>query len=261
MSPKRFIMPTDPTRRFSDRVADYVSTRPGYPSGVLDLLRAEAGLTPDTVVADVGSGTGLSAEPFLRNGNVVYGVEPNPDMRAAAEAFLATVPTFHSVAGSAEATTLPPTSVDLVVAGQAFHWFDAPKARTEFRRILRPGGFVALVWNTRQLDTTPFLRGYENLLRRFGTDYQEVVHTNVSPDALRAFFGGDYRSVVLPNEQAFDREGVRGRLRSSSYTPPAGHPSHEPMLRELDRLFDEYNEGGIVRFLYDTEVHVGRITG
>jgi SAM-dependent methyltransferase len=249
----------DPTARFSDRVADYVRTRPGYPPGVLDLLRREAGLTPDVVIADVGSGTGLSAEMFLKAGYTVYGVEPNRDMREAAAALLARYPAFHSIDGKAEATTLAAESVGAVVAGQAFHWFDPGKARHEFRRILRPPGLVVLLWNTRKLDTTPFLRAYEELLHRFGTDYKEVVHTNVDRAALRAFFGGDIEARVLPNEQVFDRDGICGRLRSSSYTPPPGHPNHEPMLRELDRIFDAHAEGGTVRFEYDTELYFGRL--
>jgi SAM-dependent methyltransferase len=251
----------DPTARFSDRVADYVRTRPGYPPAVLDILRAEAGLTPATVVADIGSGTGLSAEMFLKNGNPVLGVEPNADMRAAAESLLAGYPYFRSVAGTAEATTLAAASVDVVVAGQAFHWFDVPKARAEFGRILRPGGFVALMWNTRRLDTTPFLRAYEDLLQRFGTDYREVVHTNIDRAALAGFFGPrGFREFKLDNVQVFDRDGVWGRLRSSSYTPPPGHPNFEPMLRELDRIFDAYNDGGRVRFEYETEVYVGPLS-
>ena len=151
-------MPSDSNTRFSDRVADYVRTRPGYPTAVLDILGTETGLNPATVVADVGAGTGLSAELFLRNGNTVFGVEPNREMREAAESLLAGYANFHSVAGSAESTTLPDASVDLIVAGQAFHWFDVPRARAEFRRILRPDGVVVLMWNTRRLDTTPFLR-------------------------------------------------------------------------------------------------------
>lgn len=252
--------PPDPAARFSDRVADYVRSRPGYPPGFLDVLRAEAGLTPQTVVADVGSGTGLSAVPFLRNGNVVYAVEPNDGMRAAAEELLAEYPNFHSVRGSAEDTALPDASVDLVVAGQAFHWFDPARARAEFRRILRPDGFVALVWNTFKEGATPFMRAYVDLLREKGTDFKEVAHTNIGRDNLRAFYGADPAYRVMPNEQAFDREGLHSRLRSASYTPPVGHPDHEPMLRALDRLFDEHQEGGRVRFVYDTELYLGRLT-
>jgi SAM-dependent methyltransferase len=252
---------SDSTSRFSDRVADYVATRPSYPAGILDILRVEAGLTPQSVVADIGSGTGLSAELFLKSGNVVYGVEPNADMRSAGESLLSGHPNSHSVTGSAEATTLVDRSVDLIIAGQAFHWFDAARARIEFLRILKPGGFVALLWNTRKLDSTSFLRGYERLLHELGTDYREVMHTNIDRDKLRAFFGGDFAYHTLPNEQRFEREGLRGRVRSSSYTPPVGHPNHEPLMRQLDGLFDEHQEGGYVRFEYDTEIYLGRLNG
>lgn len=249
----------NPTERFRDRVENYVRYRPGYPAAVLDVLRELAGLTPDTPVADVGSGTGISAELLLRNGNPLAGVEPNAEMRAAAERLLAAYPRFRSVAGTAEATTLPDAGVGLVVAGQAFHWFDRERARAEFARILRPGGTVALMWNTRRTDT-PFLRDYEDLLRRLGTDYGAVAHTNITPDVFAGFFaGGRYVRRVLPNEQVFDLDALTGRTLSSSYVPPPGHPKHAPLLAALGRLFAEHQAGGVVRFLYDTEVYVGAV--
>lgn len=249
---------TDPTGRFSDRVENYVRYRPGYPDGVLRILREETGLAPSSVIADVGSGTGISSELFLRNGNPVFGVEPNQAMREAAEELLRSYPRFHSVTGTAEATTLPSHSVDQVVAGQAFHWFDPRRAGEEFSRILRPGGWVVLLWNSRRTDSTPFLRAYESLLQRFGTDYREVQHRNVGPEMLRAAFaGGSYESRRLYNEQRFDFDGLKGRLLSSSYTPADEHPDHQPMLRELERIFRQFEEDGMVRFEYDTEIHFG----
>ncbi len=254
-------MPTDPTRRFSDRVENYVRYRPHYPDGVLDVLRTETGLTPTAVVADVGSGTGISAKLFLRNGNLVLGVEPNREMREAAERLLSDYPHYTSVAGTAEATTLPDRSVDYAVAAQAFHWFDHDRARHEFARILHPGGWAVLMWNTRRTDSTPFLRAYESLLLRYGTDYGKVRHENVGPDVLGRFFApAGYERRVLPNEQLFDLTGLTGRLLSSSYAPAAGHPDHEPMLRDLRRLFDEFQQDGRVRFEYDTELYFGHVT-
>lgn len=247
--------PSDPTRRFSDRVADYVRYRPGYPEEVVEALAREAGLAPGSAVADVGSGTGISAALFLRFGCTVFGVEPNREMRLAAERQLASFPRFRSVDGTAEATGLPDASVDLVVAAQAFHWFHPEPTRREFARVLRPGGRVALLWNTRLTDASPFLRAYEDLLHRFGTDYGQVDHRRVDAAALREFFGGDFRSLSFPNEQRFDLAGAKGRLLSSSYAPPPGHPDHEPMLRELERIFAEHQEDGRVRFEYDTELH------
>lgn len=251
----------DPTRRFSDRVADYVRYRPGYPLELLQTLEREAGLGPDSVVADVGSGTGISAAMLLRSGCSVYAVEPNAEMRRSAEELLGERPGFHSVAGTAEETTLPDGSVDLVTAGQAFHWFDRDTARAEFVRILRPEGRVALFWNGRRTESTPFLRAYEELLHRFGTDYRQVDHLRIGAAEFAAFFAAPYESWSFPNQQVFDFAGLRGRLLSSSYTPAPGHPDHEPMLRELRAIFERHEDGGRVRFEYDTELHLGRLDG
>lgn len=258
---------TDPTTRFTDRAEEYVRSRPRYPNAVVELLAAEAGLTPEAVVADVGSGTGFAAEPFLRRGNRVIGVEPNEAMRAAGERLLRHFPHFHYVPGTAEATGLGSGSVDYAVCGQAFHWFDPAAARREFARILAPGGWLVLMWNTRRL-TSPFMRAYETLLETYGTDYRAVDHRRAHglarsgdaiPAGIAAFFGGPVELRVLDNEQRFDYEGLESRLLSSSYAPAAGHPAHEPMLRELRRGFDEHQAGGVVVFDYDLEVYFGHL--
>jgi SAM-dependent methyltransferase len=247
-----------PEQRFSDRVSNYVRYRPAYPAVVIDTLARECGLKPESVVADAGSGTGISAELFLRKGCTVRGVEPNREMREAAERLLAGYADFQSVNGTAEATTLADRSVDFVAAAQAFHWFKPEPTRTEFTRILRPGGWVVLMWNERQLDTTPFLRAYEELLVKHGTDYAKVRHENVNAQALGAFFaGGDYVTHSFPNEQRFDYEGLAGRLLSSSYAPAAGHPGHEAMMTALRKIFEQHQENGRVSFAYDTRVHIG----
>jgi SAM-dependent methyltransferase len=250
----------DSKRRFSSRVENYVKYRPGYPAALVELLARECGLTRDTVVADVGSGTGILTELLLRNGNRVVGVEPNADMRDAAERLLAGYPNFVSVAGSAEATTLDAASVGVVVAGQAFHWFDHAAARREFARILAPGGHVALVWNVRRVDASAFMTEYEALLRAFGTDYEQVSHHGVDERELDAFFGpGRYASFVLPNAQAFDYAGLEGRLLSSSYVPNVGEPRYEEMLAALGELFARHEVDGKVAFDYDTKVFCGRL--
>lgn len=249
------------TTRFSDRVDNYVKYRPGYPPGVLEFLANELKLTPSAVIADLGSGTGISAKLFLENGNVVYGIEPNREMRDAAEAVLQGFPNFHSIAGTAEATTLPDKSVDFVVAAQAFHWFDVPAARTEAARILKPGGIGILLWNDRLTKGTPFLEAFEALLLRFGTDYAAINHRNaqaIDRQAITQFFGhADWRLHTLPNSQSFDYEGLQGRLLSSSYAPLDGHPNHEPMLQCLREIFAEHQEQGMVRFEYETQVYFG----
>jgi ubiquinone/menaquinone biosynthesis C-methylase UbiE len=250
----------DSKERFSNRVEDYVRYRPGYPREILEVLREECGLAPESVVVDVGSGTGLLAQLFLENGNLVYGVEPNAAMRDAGEQYLEKYPHFCSVAGSAEATTLPDASADFVVAGQAFHWFEPTAAGAEFERVLKARGWVAVVWNERVSDRTTFQREYEKLLRAYGTDYEKVAATYPQSERMNDFFGrGAFGTKSFANGQMFDFDGLRGRLLSSSYSPPTGHPKHEPMLAALRQLFDAHAESGRVRFEYETHVHYGRL--
>lgn len=251
----------DPTSRFSSRVVDYVKYRPGYPGGVLRLLGEECGLTAASVVADVGSGTGILSELFLKNGNRVYGVEPNREMREAGERLLAAFPNFTSVEGRAEATTLADASADFVTAGQALHWFDLAAARGEFVRVLKPGGWTVVVWNERRTTGTPFLEAYERLLLTYGTDYREVAHKYAEDSLVRPFFGADeVRLKRFENQQTFDFDGLKGRLMSASYVPQPGHENYEPMLRELAALFGEHGRGGRVRVEYDTMVYYGRLS-
>lgn len=251
-------MPTaDPTQRFSSRVDNYVRYRPGYPPEVLDLLQRECGMTRDTVVADIASGTGIWTRRLLENGNPVFGVEPNDEMRQAGEKFLESYPRFTSVAGTAERTTLPDHSVDMVTAAQAAHWFDRARARREFARIVKPGGWTVLLWNERVTDSTPFLRAYEQLLLDYGTDYKEVRHERTTAEIRDFFAPSFYRERMFDCEQQFDYEALEGRLLSSSYTPQAGHPKYVPMLTGLRRIFREHQVGGRVKFDYHTRVFYG----
>lgn len=252
---------TDPTRRFSSRVENYVKFRPGYPAAVVQLLRDECGLTSDAVVADVGSGTGLLTELFLKNGNRVFGVEPNREMRRAGEKFLAGYERFTSIAATAEATTLDEGSADLVTAGQAFHWFDCEKAKVEFARILKPDGWIALVWNARRTDATPLLRDYENLLLNYATDYAAVDHKRVENQSeFDLFFGSDnWKCASFDNIQRFDFDGLKGRLLSSSYAPEAEHAGYSAMLEELRAIFERHQCNGQVAFEYDTRVYYRRM--
>ena len=248
----------DPTLRFSDRVADYVRARPAYPPELLGLLRESHDFAPSWIVADVGSGTGNLSRLFLDAGNRVYGVEPNADMRRAAERLFEGQERFVSVEGRAERTGLPAASVDLVAAGQAFHWFDRRRARAEFLRILRPGRPVALIWNHRAEDRGPLMCDYERLLQRYGTDYDRVRRLRPSAEQIARFFGVPAIAVhVLAHRQSFDREGLRARLRSSSYVPAPGEPGHRELLAGLDALFELHQRDGRVAFDYDTRVYVG----
>jgi SAM-dependent methyltransferase len=253
-----------PTARFSDRVENYVRYRPGYPPEVLDLLRVECGLRPSHVVADIASGTGAFTRLLLENGNSVFAVEPNAAMREMGIEQLASLQSdgsnrLVSVAGTAEETTLRSASVDFVTAAQAAHWFDLPRARAEFARILRPGGWCVLIWNERETTTTPFLRDYEELLLTYATDYKEVRHERTTAMIPEFFAPALCEERVFSLRQEFDYEGLAGRLLSSSYAPLEGHPSYEPMMRELQRIFRAHAEDGTVEFEYKTRVFYGHL--
>jgi len=250
----------DPALRFASRVENYVKYRPGYPAGVVATFTKECGLTPKSVVADIGSGTGILSEVFLKIGNRVFGVEPNREMREAGARLLGKYAGFMSVDGAAEATGLADCSVDFVVAGQAFHWFDRELARKEFARILKPNGWVGLIWNERLTDSSPFLRAYEDLLQQYGIDYAAVDHRNVDADAITAFFAPQpFTLREFENRQIFGYDGLKGRVLSSSYTPEAGHPNHLPMLDALRALFDKHQIDGKVSFDYVTLLYHGRL--
>jgi len=246
--------------RFSSRVENYIKYRPGYPLETLDILKQDCGLTKGSVIADVGSGTGILSEIFLRNGNKVFGIEPNAPMRVAGEQLLKSFENFVSIDGSAEATTLEPQSVDFVTAAQAFHWFKRSEAKEEFKRILKPAGWVVLIWNERLVDSTPFLRDYESLLLRYGTDYQEIRHENVEPEITDFFAPSSFRLKTLPNFQHFDLEALNGRVYSSSYAPEPGHPDFAPLMAGLEESFNAHSRNGIVTFEYETKIFYGRVT-
>jgi SAM-dependent methyltransferase len=250
----------DSTQRFSSRVGNYVRYRPAYPPAVLDLLKSDCGLTTTSVIADVASGTGIFTCHLLENGNRVFGVEPNAEMRKAGEEFLRSYPHFTSVLGTAEATTLAGHSIDLVTAAQAAHWFDREKARVEFIRICKPGGWTVLLWNERRTGSTPFLVVFEKLLLEYGTDYQDVRSERTTQQIETFFAPAHFRVKTFDYQQEFDYPALEGRLLSSSYTPQAGHDSHLPMLRELRRIFDAHQVDGRVAFEYDTRVYFGQLS-
>lgn len=249
----------DATQRFSSRVGNYVRYRPGYPNEVLELLKRECGLTADSVIADIASGTGIFTRLLLENGNRVLGVEPNRQMRRAGDEFLSSYSRFTSIAGTAEATTLPDASVDLVTAAQAAHWFDREKARRELVRILKPGGWTVLIWNERQTGSTAFLRDYEQLLLKYGTDYQEVRHERTTDEIADFFSPSAFKTQTFENNQECDYAGLEGRLLSSSYVPGPDNVNYQAMLHELRRIFDQHERGGHVVLKYDTRVFYGRL--
>ena len=249
----------DSTERFSNRVENYLKYRPRYPAEIIPLLESECALTPEILIADIGSGTGFMTEMFLQYGNRVIGVEPNAGMRSAGERLLAKYPKFSSVNATAEATTLPDDSIDLIIAGQAFHWFDRQKAKREFARILKPDGWVVLVWNGFRVESSALVRGYQELLLRYGTDYREVSREIEACDIETFFSPAKCRQARFAFKQVFDFEGLKGRLLSASYAPEQSDPRFDRMIAELQAVFEANQKGGTVDFDYETEVYYGQL--
>lgn len=250
----------DPTKRFSDRVENYVKYRPSYPPEVLDFLQTACNLPAGATIADVGSGTGIFTALLLKRGYQVYAVEPNTSMQHAAIKQFERNDHFVPVGGIAEATTLPAKSMDLVVCAQAFHWFDQQKTRVEFNRILTASGYAALIWNNRDANTDDFSKAYENILKQDSIDYNKVNHRNISDIDFKAFFkDGLYQVVKYPNVQVFDEDGLLGRAYSSSYVPAEGTAEGEKFREMLKDIFAKYNQHGKVSFYYQTEVYLGKV--
>jgi len=251
-------MPTNPTKRFSSRVKDYILYRPGYPSDIIVFLADNYGLTPQSIIADIGSGTGKSAEMFLKNGNKVYGIEPNEDMRLAAEDLFRGNPGFISINARSEETGLPGQSIDFIVAGQAFHWFDPATSKKEFQRILKPSGRVVLIWNEREPGQAGFMGDYDAFLYKYSTDYKEIDHRNVDETKIASFFSpGSFHEKKFDHNQVFDFIGLKGRYDSSSYAIPVSDPGYHEAIESLQELFDKYTQGGKVVMQYITKVFCG----
>jgi SAM-dependent methyltransferase len=250
----------DPTERFGNRAKAYARARPGYPPQAIDALAQALRLPAGAQIVDLGCGTGLSCEAFLRAGFGVVGVEPNEAMRLHAQRLASVWPRFAVVAGRAEATGLDEGQADLVVAAQAFHWFDVAATRAEALRILRRPALAALVWNDRRAEGSAFAEGYEALVRRFSPDYLEIRHRHERTDRVAGFFGHvDWATIRVEHADLLDYATLAQRMSSASYLPTPGQPDHAPMMAELQALFDGTAREGAVCMEFETRVLFGEI--
>lgn len=251
-------MDTKSTTRFSNRVEDYVKYRPHYPVEIVNFLENKYGLKPGSRIADIGSGTGISSSVFLDRGYTVVGVEPNKEMRDKSVELLGDHSKFTAIDGTSEHTNLNTQSVDAIVAGQAFHWFDPRRSKKEFTRILKPGGIVALIWNERLVRTT-FEKKYDDLIVKHARDYVQVDHRNVDLERITEFFTPyTVKLQHFDNQQIFDFEGLEGRLLSSSYMPSKTETGYQEMSDDLKLLFDQSQQNGLIVIHYITKVFVGK---
>lgn len=250
------------TEVFAPLADDYARYRPGYPGEVVEELERLCGLTQDWIIADIGSGTGNSARPFLEAGYQVIGVEPNREMREAAERSLSVYPAFLSIDSAAECIPLDAQSVDLIVIGQAFHWFDIDSAVAEFQRILRPDGWVAVMWNGRRGDATEFTNAYGELTQHCATVQPPSCGTPRSFNAgFDRLFSNTPHEARFPHTQSFDLEGLLGRARSSGFIPQPGNPNHAEFTALMIDLFNCHQCNGAVEFHYFTQLYIGRLAG
>ena len=245
-----------PTTRFSNRVENYVKYRPCYPDAIVPYLERTIELKKDHRIADIGSGTGLFSELFLKQGYKVIGVEPNADMRRASEQRLANYIGFTSKAHQAEQTGFRNHSIDLITVGQAFHWMEPEATKKEFFRILKPGGHVILAWNLR-LKNSSFLKAYHDLKEEFAIEHQHIQH--VDEVAIEQFFSPlEFEVVRFENRQVLDFDGLKGQLLSASYIPLPGHEKYEAMITRLAELFVAHNEKGLVRMDFETKIFINK---
>ncbi|MBU5440050.1 class I SAM-dependent methyltransferase [Tissierella sp. MSJ-40] len=238
--------------RFSSRVQNYVKYRPSYPNDIISYLEESIGLNEKLIIADIGSGTGISTKLFLDNGNTVYSVEPNQDMRQAAENLLKSYSNVHFIDGSSESTKLQSESIDIIIAAQAFHWFNPEPTKKEFLRILKANGTVVLLWNIRKTKSDRFMEGYLEIIRRYAETY-----TNKSDDDLIPKFF-DYKTIykaILDNPQVVDFDRLKGEITSFSYMPNENDPNYVIMISELEDLFNKYNSNGKVTLEYETHIY------
>lgn len=244
----------DPRERFSQRAEPYDRGRPVYPAELYTWYREQFRLADQSVVADVGAGTGLHTEGLVGLAGQVWAVEPNERMRSQARERFRGSSSVRLSSGSAEHTGLPDASVDLVTAAQAFHWFEPEAFSREVVRILRRQGCWCLVWNVRNPEGNAFTAGYEEILHRFGTGYAAIRSSWGDPGPVAKFFGGSVDRRLLPNRQALDFEGVEANMASSSYMPSVGTEGWGPARAALDALFRRENHGGLVELDYETLV-------
>ncbi|MFW9930941.1 MAG: class I SAM-dependent methyltransferase [Candidatus Thorarchaeota archaeon] len=254
-------MTLDSTKRFSNRVRNYSLYRPTYPTKVIDILNEEIKFDTKKKVADIGSGTGILTKIFLDNRNFVYAVEPNHEMRSEAEKNLINYSNFHSVDGTAEKTNLASKEVDFITVGQAFHWFKHDITKLEFQRILKPSSYACLIWNSRAHKLSSFNYDYEEFIKKYSNDYNEVTHENIYDEIFNSFFDLEgYKKFELDNQQILDFKGLKGRTFSSSYMPNEDSEEAENILEELKGLFEKYQEKNCVIMKYITEIFLGRLT-
>jgi ubiquinone/menaquinone biosynthesis C-methylase UbiE len=242
---------------FSDKAEIYNKYRLGYPNEILQYLYGY-GFDSNSIIADIGSGTGKLTRIFVENGNKIYAVEPNDNMRLIAENDFKENKNFISIIADAENTTLQNNSIQFIVVGQAFHWFNKDETMKEFKRIITENGVLMLIWYTAKYDTQ-FLKKYEEILK-FNPDYKGDIHKSKYTDEdLEKLFAKEFKKIKCHNNVEIDFDNVLGRFMSSSYSPKTGTELYNKSFNELRKIFDKYEMDNKIIFKYEMEIYIGRI--
>lgn len=246
--------------RFTSRAANYDKYRPTYPETLVAFINEFIGLSNEQVVADFAAGTGIFTKLLAAHPNTVYVVEPNLEMLSLAKIRLDGFPNCIFVAGAAEKSPLAGESLDLITVAQAYHWLDPQKTRQEFRRILKPDGHVALIWNRRNTDA-PFERGYEQLIQKYSTDYHLVNQRRLEDLDITSFFAPNIPAYrIFEHTDNLSLEQAIGRTQSYSYMPETGTPEMARVIAELTQLFDHTQANGWVKLSYQTRLFIGKLS-
>lgn len=247
------------TQNFSGLANVYTMGRPVYATEFIDMLYSKYGVTEESIIADIGSGTGKLAKQLLDKGSMVYGVEPNADMRSIAIRELQNYAKFEAVNGTASQTTLKDNSIDYVTVAQAFHWFDVTEFKKECKRILRKDGLVFLVWNMRDMSSVVNQASYE-IYKEYCPKFKGFSGGIQKDDIrIREFFDNDYEYVTFKNPLFYDKETFIHRSLSGSYSLRQGEEGYSEYVLRLRELFDEYEENGYLEMANNTVVYVGKI--
>lgn len=243
---------------FTGRTDNYARFRPSYPKSILKMLEERYGFRSTMTVADIGCGTGILSRVFLDNGNQVYCVDPNDEMLATAKRELYQYDKAVIINGLAERTGLKDKSINIIVAGQAFHWFNADCAKVEFKRILTDPFLVALIWNDRD-NRYGFTSEYERIVSIYSKNYRGTGSTAIPIDIITRFFEMSYDYYEYKNSQELDLEGVKGRYLSNSYSLNVTDKRFPEAINALNKAFEKYNIKGKVSIEYITKIFIGKL--
>lgn len=243
--------------RFDGKGEIYAKARPKYALKLFDYLKNTLYIPAGSIFADIGSGTGIFAEQLLNCGYKVFAVEPNGDMRKKAEEKLSHNENFHSVNGADADTKLPSGSVDHITAAQAFHWFDAEAFRKECGRILKPGGKVIIVYNSRD-EQAACTKALADLQRQYNPEFHGFSN-GISDERCIAFFAGKCDILRTDNTQTYNRQGYIDRVLSSSYSLKEADTGYAEYLKAINEIFDCFSANGLISVPTETVAYIGEI--